>query len=412
MFRPFAAAASRSAALVLLTLAPGATLHAQGAKQEKVPPRPRFTIVRDSNSAASYYYHGMQVLARHPSEAADAFYWASRLEPEWADPIYARRVALLMRDERALVEYVMEGRRNNEQRRADSLQYRALLLDPFLYRKLDKEMLDRAINSYLQQRDRDAGGTGTMPVFLRASDFARDNPRLAGWIAYSDGQFADALRYFDAALKRSPKSYDIHSERADALYLVAQYDSTLRALDAMLGEMRKIDQKKLLSFYDSKAFVEYQSGKVHVARGDLAQARDAFGRALTEDLSFYMAHAALSGVALAQNDTATAIQEFDLAVQLNGDDPGLRYEYGAMLFVTRKYDAAAEQFRKAIELDPDYAKPYFPLAYIQDGNGRDAEALQYYDGYVRRAPTSDGARLEEARTRLAELRASAAGATK
>jgi tetratricopeptide (TPR) repeat protein len=412
VIRPFAAAASRYAALVLLTLAPGATLDAQAAKKEKVPQRPRFTIARDSNSAAAYYYHGMQVLAKHPAEAADAFYWASRLEPEWADAIYARRVAILMRDENALSEYVMTGRRNNEQRRADSLQYRALLLDPFLYRKLDKEMLDRGINAYLRRRDRDEGGTGTMPVFLRPSDFAMDNPRLAGWIAYSEGKFADALGYFDAALKRSPKSYDIHSDRADVLYLVAQYDSTLHALDAMLGEMRKVEQKKLLAFYDSKAFVEYQTGKVHLARGDLTQAREAFGRALTEDLSFYMAHAALSGVALAQHDTATAIQEYDLAVQLNGDDPGLRYEYGAMLFVTAKYDAAAEQFRKAIDLDPDYAKPYFPLAYIHDGNGRDAEALQYYDGYVSRAPQTDGARLDQARTRLAELRKSASGATK
>lgn len=412
MLRPVAAAASRSAALLLLVLAPGATLDAQGAKAEKAPPRPRFTIARDSNSAASYYYHGMQLLVKSPAEAADAFYWASRLEPEWADPLYARRVAILMRDDRALAEYVMTGRRNSEQRRADSLQYRALLLDPFLYRKLDKEMLDRAVDAYVSQRDRERGGTGTMPVFLRASDFALDNPRLAGWLAYSDGKFADALGYYNAALRRSPKSYDIHSDRADVLYLVAQYDSTLLALDAMLGEMRKVERKKLLAFYDSKAFVEYQMGKVHVARGDLAQAREAFGRALTEDLSFYMAHAALSGVALAQHDTTTAIQEFDLAVQLNGDDPGLRYEYGAILFVTAKYDAAAEQFRKAIDLDPDYAKPYFPLAYIDDGNGRDAEAIQHYDGYVRRAPSTDGARLEQARARLAELRASAAGTAK
>ena len=410
MIRPYAAL--RFAALLLLSAAPGATLDAQSAKREDVPPRPRFTVARDSNSAAAYYYHGMQMLAKHPAEAADAFYWAARLEPEWADPVYARRVALLMRDESSLIEYVMTGRRTREQKHADSLQQRALLLDPFLYRKLDREMLDRAVNAYIRQRDRDRGGMGTMPVFLRASDFALDNPRLAGWMAYSDGQFADALKYFGTAMKRSPKAYDIHSERADVLYLVGNYDSTLVELDAMLGEMRKVDQKKLLAYYDSKAFVEYQTGKVHVARGDLAQAREAFGRALTEDLSFYMAHAALSGVALAQHDTGTAIQEYDLAVQLAGDDPGLRYEYGAMLFVTAKYDAAAEQFAKAIELDPDYAKPYFPLAYIHDGNGRDAEALRYYDGYVRRAPTSDGTRLEQARARLTELRASAAGATK
>ena len=420
MLRPAAAAARRPAALLLLLAAaaamPGAVVGAQPSGRrgdERLPPRPRFTVARDSNSAASYYYHGMQILAQRPAEAADAFFWAARLEPQWADPVYARRVALLMKDERALIDYVMSGQRTTEQRRADSLQYRALLLDPFLYRKLDKEMLDRAVNAYIRQVDRDRGGTGTMPVFLRPAEFAVSRPRLAGWMAYSDGKFADALKYFGVALKRYPKAYDIHSDRADVLFLVGQYDSTLAELDAMLAEMRKVEQKKLLSFYDSKAFVEYQAGKVQLRRGDLAQARDAFGRALTEDLSFYMAHAALSGVALAMNDTATAIQEYDLAVQLRDDDPGLRYDYGALLFMSAKYDAAAAQFRKAIELDPDYAKPYFPLAYISDGMGKDADALQFYDGYVRRAPSSDGARLEEARARLAELRASSVtGATK
>jgi tetratricopeptide (TPR) repeat protein len=409
------AALYRCAALVLLvaaSAASGAALGAQSARKENVPPRPRFQVARDSNSAASYYYHGMQVLGKNPAEAADAFWWASRLEPEWADPVYARRVALIMKDESSLIEYVMNGRRTSEQKRADSLQTRALLLDPFLYRKLDKEMLDRAINSYIRQRDRYNGGTGTMPVFLRPSELAIDYPRLAGWMAYSDGKFADALKYFAAAMKRYPKAYDIHSERADVLFLVANYDSTLAELGVMLDEMRKLDEKKLIAFYDSKAFVEYQTGKVHVARGDLARAREAFGRALTEDLSFYMAHAALSGVALAQHDTATAIQEYDLAVQLKGDDPGLRYQYGAMLFVTRKYDAAAEQFAKAIELDPDYAKPYFPLAYIHDGNGRDADAARYYDGFVSRAPAADEARVQQAKARLAELRASAAGGGK
>ena len=413
MLRPVVAL-RYAATLLLLVAGPGASLGAQSKKTkgDEAPPRPRFTIARDSNSAAAYYYHGLQVLGKKPYEAADAFYWAARLDPQWADPIYARRVALLMKDEQSLVSYVMSDRRTSDQQRADSLQFQALLLDPFLYRKLDKPMIERAVDSYVRQRDREQGGTGTMPVFLRASEFALDRPRLAGWMAYSDGQFADALRYFGAALKRYPKAYDIHSDRADVLYLTGQFDSTLAELGSMLEEMRKVEQKKLLAFYDSKAFVEYQTGRVHVARGDLAQAREAFGRALTEDLSFYMAHAALSEVALALHDTTTALQEYDLAVQLKGDDPGLRYGYGAALFVAARYDDAAEQFRKAIELDPDFARPYYPLAYITDGMGKDAEAIAYYDGYVLRAPASDGQRLVEARTRLAELRASAQGAAK
>ena len=108
MFRPVVAL-RLAATLLLLVAGPGASLGAQSKKTkgDEAPPRPRFTIARDSNSAAAYYYHGLQVLGKKPYEAADAFYWAARLDPQWADPIYARRVALLMKYETSLVSYVM-----------------------------------------------------------------------------------------------------------------------------------------------------------------------------------------------------------------------------------------------------------------------------------------------------------------
>ena len=400
------------AAVAAPLAAPLDSLHAQRArKEEREPRRPRFTIARDSNSAGAYYYHGMSILGSKPTEAADAFYWASRLDPEWADPLYARRVALHLADAGQLADYYRGlggGSYRDEWKRIDSLQHRALLLDPFLYRRLDKDLLERVIDEMVVRNDRDNGGDGsTMPVRLRSRDAAFGNPRFAGWLAYGEGRFGEAIGYYATALKRHPKAYDIHSDRADAFFLMAQYDSAIASLGKFEEEMRKVDDKKLLPFYDSKAFVEYEIGRAHVARGDLAAAREAYGRALTEDLSFYMAHAALAEVALAQHDTATALSEYDLAVQIKGDEPGLRYRYGAMLFAAAKYDAAAEQFQRSIEADPWYAKPYFPLAYIRDGQGNDAEATRYYEGYVTRAPAADGARVDEARRRLAELRAAA-----
>ncbi|MFL5574978.1 MAG: tetratricopeptide repeat protein [Gemmatimonadaceae bacterium] len=405
-----AALARRGALLLSLTAAPLLATHAQGGrKPEPEPKRPRFTIPRDSNSAGAYYYHGLQVLSSKPTEAADAFWWAARLDPQWAEPLYARRVALHMADTRRYADYLRGRGYAKEVQRIDSLQHRAFLLNPFVYRRLDKDLLERTIDDFVARTRRESGDDpGGMPVRLRSRDAAFDDPRFAAWLAYGEGKFPDALRYLSAALKRSPKAYSIHSDRADVFYLLGQTDSAVAELGVFMAEMRKVDEKNLLPFYDSKAFVEYEVGRVHVSAGDLGAAREAFGRALAEDLSFYMAHAALAEVALAQRDTATALAEYDLAVQLSGDEPGLRYNYGVTLFSTAHYDSAATQFARAVELDPYYAAPYYPLAYIYDGQGKDAQAIATYERYLHYAPAADGQRLADARTRLTELRGGAA----
>ena len=87
-------------------------------------------------------------------------------------------------------------------------------------------------------------------------------------------------------------------------------------------------------------------------------------------MSFYTAHAALGNLALVRHDTAAALGEYAQAVDLAGGEPGLRYRYGVALFEASKFSAAADQFRKSVELDPYYAKPYFPLAYILEGSGK------------------------------------------
>ncbi|HYL21103.1 MAG TPA: hypothetical protein VEU74_05045, partial [Gemmatimonadales bacterium] len=59
-----------------------------------------------------------------------------------------------------------------------------------------------------------------------------------------------------------------------------------------------------------------------------------------------------------QYDSAAA----EFAAQLAPNRADILYLYGVLLMTRRSFDAAAEQFRLAIEADPYYVKPYFPLA--------------------------------------------------
>ena len=117
-----------------------------------------------------------------------------------------------------------------------------------------------------------------------------------------------------------------------------------------------------------------------------------------------MAHAALADVAHALGDTATALQEYGLAIELKPADPALRVRYGTVLVSARKYDEAAEQYAKSIELEPWYAPPYFVLGYIRENQGKHAEALAAYQGFVARAPRAMADRIAHAKESIESLK--------
>jgi len=56
----------------------------------------------------------------------------------------------------------------------------------------------------------------------------------------------------------------------------------------------------------------------------VSEAREAYGRALQEDIAFYPAHVRLGLLALNAKDTSTAISELDLAAQVAGTEPYVR----------------------------------------------------------------------------------------
>jgi superkiller protein 3 len=176
----------------------------------------------------------------------------------------------------------------------------------------------------------------------------------------------------------------------------------------VLDTLRARDRKKLVRAYESKEMLEYMLGAAYERERDWAAARDAYGRALAENLSFYMAHAALAGVARQQGDMATAQQEYEMAVMLRPDDALLRFEYGrALLDAQPRRNAEAEaQLRSAVGLNPHFALAYYNLAVALENQDRGPEAAFQYMQYLERAPRSQARLVAHARTRASALMAS------
>ena len=376
-------------AAMVCAIAATSAASAQKEKALEIPKRPRLERGADTNNASAYYYQGMTWLRKTPAEAAAAFYWASRLDPSWAEPLYARRIAFHMSDLERFRKYLAGARYvidSREVRHADSLLLKAMLRNPYVYRQLDRILIEELL--------RDENGTPGL--------FVTTDPEFEGWLAYASGKFDRAIESYGRALRKKPDAHDLHESRAQAFYMVTQFDSAVAEMGKAIDGLRKEDEKRVTYLYESSAMYEYTAGMALLHAEKLDAARGAFGRALAEDLSFYMAHAKLGALALALGDSASAATEYGLAVDLSPDDAALRYEYALLLGNRGQYDEALTHLKKATESEPYFAPPYLALATVYDDGGFSEQAVASYTAYLARAP-SNPAMMVRIRKRVSEL---------
>ncbi len=380
-------------AIAILTVAAVAAMPAS-AQSPEIPDRPRLGEGADSNSALAYYQHGEQQIKTRPREAADAFHWASRLAPAWANPYYARAVALVLADRSRLARYVAgekSVRRSAQALRIDSLRFEAYLRNPLIVSPLDYHVFSEFVS---QVTDGQSIGRGR---------FRTGDPVSDAWVAYMQGNYISAINHYAAAIKRYPKDPELHETRARAFSALAKYDSAVVELTRLLEKMREQEKDRLEDSFQSIAFFEFSLAHLHTQRGDGAQARAAFERAVTTDLSFYAAHAALGDLALQSGDTVVAVGEYRQAVDLRPADGGLRAGYALALLQASNPEEAVKQLKAAIELEPHFAQPYFVLARVFDSSGFHEEAISNYEQFLARSALTRTERTW-VQTRVTELR--------
>jgi len=391
---------TRAVIVAAMAAFPG-VIHAQRTKE---PKRPRLEAGADTNDAHAYYDFAVASLKRDPEKAADALYWATRLEPTWADAYYARRIALLLSEPRRLSRYWSGDRRtiqSKEIKQIDSLFYYALTLNPFVSQRLDRLLFESVVDQFAREYS-NAGGLASDARYAVDREIASWPAADRAWLAYGEGRTDEALRLYAEAIHSDKKNGPLRVDRARIFYNRGDVDSALVELTAAIEDLRKRDKKDLIYVYQSKALAEHSLAVVQQALGHTDAAKEAFGRALQEDLSYFPAHLQLGFMALGAKDTTTALSEMDLATQLRGDDAVARYVYGFTLASAGKAAEAEPQLRKAIELDPVFAAPHFILGQVLEQTKRTADAVTQYTIFLAGSAKND-LRREQAQARVAAL---------
>jgi tetratricopeptide (TPR) repeat protein len=341
----------------------------------------------DTNSAKAYYDLA-EPLVRFNLKldtAEMALYWASRIDPSWSDPIYARSLiplAAILRDRSETWQHTRSSLAvdklaltGHQVQSIDSLQRIAWDRNPFLYTELEFQ------HSFL---------------------FPRRDPFQIGYYLFSTRRFAEAESLFAVGLKQHPGEFGARTYRARALFYLGKYDAVVAELQAARDTIRQREIEHRIPVVFSVEMYEFAIGIARVQQDDFPAAKAAFERALTENLGFYWAHVRLAGAALALRDTAAAITELGEAVQIEGRDPVLRLYYGAVLQAAGKIEEAVLQLKEAIALDPRYAAPYFQLAMAYQQKGEKDAAIEQYRQFLARSARDEPWR-NPATNSLAEL---------
>jgi tetratricopeptide (TPR) repeat protein len=337
----------------------------------------------DPNDWETWFALGDRLFQRQPRQAQAAFEWAARLDPTRAEPLLGRWATFYAQDQGSWIAWLQEDEeilRRPQVIRNEALYHRAHIRNPFVHRGLEV-----ALYAMIGRR-------------LWWDD------GLAAFMNYGEGDFREAAQVFGRMVRRDPeRNLRFRHYRALSWVGAGQVDSAIVELRALVSALRQRDQQQVAYIYEAKSVWEHGLGLLYEARGDSAQAREAFQRALEEDLAWYPAWMGMARLALQAGSPAEAVEHLSRAAEIAPDDAVVRFEHGNALYAAGRIEEAAEEYRAAIHLEPFWADVPLRLGLSYDNLGQPELAVPMYRAYLQRAPRRHGPTIERVRQRLAAL---------
>ncbi len=350
-------------------------------------------IPPDTNDAHLYYAAGVDAIRTDPSLASAAFYWASRLDPSWADPYFARWYTLRTaadEDRPRRIDGRVIKRRitlpDSVRRRIDSLILQAYVRNPFVDEQLAVE------------------GPALLATYqvAMAHNGRHISSKLTWYGAFAMRDWATAARMLRAALDSEPSAIGLYVYRAESQFYLTQYDSCAATLRAAIARIDEHDPRDTLRVYRSKEMFTYAIAIAEDAAGNDTGARTAYRQTVSENDGFAMAHLHLANRAMARQDTATAIVEAIEAAEIQSGDADVELNAGYALLQARRLTDAIVHLHAAVRIDPQYALASLYLGQALSQHADTAGALAAYRDYLARSRRDDAERatVEQAITVL------------
>ncbi len=201
--------------------------------------------------------------------------------------------------------------------------------------------------------------------------------RLArGGVALSQGQLAEALVEYQAAVEAEPENIAARTNLGLVLARAGRNEEAREQLEKAV----KLDPS------DPSARVMLASLRLP---DDAAEARQGFETVLADQPDHTGALRGRIDASLALGDNETALSDLERLVQIEPGDGLARLQLGAVLQGARRHEEAVEQYRAALEFDlqpAQRAAAELSIANMASFRGEHTEALAHYDAAIEVKP--------------------------
>jgi protein O-GlcNAc transferase len=209
---------------------------------------------------------------------------------------------------------------------------------------------------------------------LQAEPRHFDSLHLLGVVHYQRGEYREAARRIEAALKINPNNAAAHNNRANALKDLGQPKEALAGYDRAIA--LKADYAEAL----------YNRGNVLRELARFEDAAASYGRAVAIRPNYPEAFNNRGSALKALERLDEALASYDQAIALKPDYAEAWYNRSNTLVALRHYEEALASCDKAITLRPDLAEAYNNRGNALEKLRRFAEAVESYDQALRLAP--------------------------
>ncbi|KAI5116078.1 hypothetical protein M0805_009288 [Coniferiporia weirii] len=129
-----------------------------------------------------------------------------------------------------------------------------------------------------------------------------------------------------------------------------------------------------ISFGPGRAQALNLRGSFRFLMGDSQGAREDLEAAIAAQPENTQSWVKIASVHMEQGEPEPAFDAFEEAIKHDPKDPDIYYHRGQVMFIMQKFDEAAENYSKSLELDPDFVFSYIQLAVAQYKNDKLSES--------------------------------------
>jgi len=199
-------------------------------------------------------------------------------------------------------------------------------------------------------------------------------------IAFAENKPQDALTSFETALKVDATNFDALNGLMTLYARNKEFDKAQARIDQALGS------------YPNMASLHYLKAQVFGYQQNTQMMEAELNKSLELDANYLPAYSALAALYIQSNQQDRAIAQYQKVISLRPENATPYVLIGMLEDQRKNYDAAADNYRKALEKDPNSVIAANNLAwlYASTGKGNLDEAVRLAQSAVQKNPNMAG----------------------